>query len=100
MRFDEKKIIFLNCGNGNIIIFYLACLAPDHLCGDGTTCVISNKVCDGIMDCQDSSDEFNCSKFIFDMYYSSNYVLFTIWIFINLLYQFRTVKKTNSSAKI
>ena len=29
-----------------------------------------------------------------------NYVLFTILIFINILYQFRTVKKTNSSAKI
>ena len=34
------------------------------------------------------------------MYFSMNYVLFTIWIFINILYQFRTVKKTNSSAKI
>ena len=43
----------------------LACLAPDHLCGDGATCIVSNKICDGIMDCQDNSDELNCSMFVF-----------------------------------
>ena len=47
---------------------HVACLAPDHLCGDSTTCIVSNKICDGIMDCQDNSDEFNCSSmFIFSM---------------------------------
>ena len=44
---------------------HVACLAPDHLCGDSTTCIVSNKICDGIMDCQDNSDEFNCSMFVF-----------------------------------
>ena len=48
-----------------ITFMHLACLAPDHLCGDSTTCIVSNKICDGIMDCQDNSDEFNCSMFVF-----------------------------------
>ena len=48
-----------------IAFMLLACLAPDHLCGDSVTCIVSNKICDGIMDCQDNSDELNCSMFVF-----------------------------------
>ena len=54
----ERKI-------SQITFIHVACLAPDHLCGDSTTCIVSNKICDGIMDCQDNSDEFNCSMFVF-----------------------------------
>ena len=55
----ERKI-------SQITFIHVACLAPDHLCGDSTTCIVSNKICDGIMDCQDNSDEFNCSSmFVF-----------------------------------
>ena len=40
------------------ILTVTACLAPDFLCGDGV-CLDSSKICDGLMDCSDGTDESN-----------------------------------------
>ena len=42
----------------HVVWLITACLAPDFLCGDGV-CLDSSKICDGVMDCSDGTDESN-----------------------------------------
>ena len=39
----------------------LVCEGNEFECGDGM-CIIRQRVCDGIIDCEDASDEQNCGK--------------------------------------
>ena len=39
-----------------------ACVKPDFLCADNSTCVVDYRVCDGKQDCPGNGDELQCGK--------------------------------------
>ena len=41
---------------------YVVCNDDEVLCDSGLQCVPSSSICDGWMDCDDTSDEHGCSK--------------------------------------
>ena len=51
---DESMAIF--------ILNIIACLWGDFVCRSNSKCVPKITRCDGVMDCDDNSDELNCRK--------------------------------------
>lgn len=65
MWLEQFFAISLLCG---LIIFNLAapgvvCTSTDFQCANGRQCVRTCARCDGQYDCDDKTDEFNCSEF-------------------------------------
>ena len=40
------------------------CNLDMFMCADGSNCIVRASVCDRIQNCEDSSDEFNCTEFL------------------------------------
>ena len=68
-------------------MYFTACSSDEFKCGNGL-CVAKNKVCDGVIDCMDNSDEMNeeCGEYlsVYSSFYSFvffilSYVIF--WLF-------------------
>ena len=45
-------------------VSFAACVSPDFLCYDNSTCVKEYKVCDGRQDCPGNDDELQCGMLL------------------------------------
>jgi len=57
-----EYLYFYHCTSLSFQFHTDSCLAAEFTCWDGT-CIAENKHCDGIQDCSDDSDEYECGKF-------------------------------------
>ena len=44
----------------------ITCRSSQFKCADGTRCIPTRWQCDGNMECDDGSDELDCSRFLID----------------------------------
>ena len=62
-----------NKTKGNVrLILHKKVEQPGNFCCDDALCIPSKLVCDTVQNCQDNSDEKNCSKIIFDRNYDND----------------------------
>ena len=71
IEFIEKKYIFNFTFHSFLLHSTAVCSSHDFTCRDGT-CVKLDYVCDGMMDCNDKSDELACQLVKFDPSYMRN----------------------------
>lgn len=59
----------MNCSFGYVLVLGMQqlCGGYEFVCQNGS-CISTNWVCDGDIDCEDKLDENNCSKFLYTVF--------------------------------
>ena len=86
-----------------MIIIYFFCVAPVEVvceedefpCHDGQQCITDMSHCDGIVQCDDGSDELHCRKYCM---YMSFYMLCIIYITMVTLSESKKFKVDSKAA--